>query len=229
MSISTPNKTFTIPSGTTYAFIHRRPSNPQKPTLLFLHGFPCTSYEWRHQIHHFINLGYGVLAPDLLGYGGSSKPTSPSAYLGSIMASDIIAILNHEDINSPVIGIAHDWGTYLLSQLAVYYPERFQKYVFLSVPFRPPGIAMDVHAINAATKKELGYPMCAYWLFLTEEGTGKLLGDHVSLGQFRKVHSFIFIFCKHRYHRHQDMTGNKDLAIAWIVEPGEFATRAHRG
>lgn len=97
------------------------------------------------------------------------------------MASDIISVLDHENITSPIIGIAHDWGTFLLSRLAVYYPERFLKYVFVSVPFRPPGQIMDVHAINERTEKELGYPMCEYWIFLTEEGTGKLLGEHVSL------------------------------------------------
>jgi hypothetical protein len=43
---------------------------------------------------------------------------------------------------------------------------------------------MDVQAINAATEKELGYPMFDYWYFFTEEGTSKLLGDHVSCNVF---------------------------------------------
>jgi pimeloyl-ACP methyl ester carboxylesterase len=96
------------------------------------------------------------------------------------MSSDIISMLDYEDIKSPIIGIAHDWGTYLLSRLSMYYPERFQKFVFVSVPFRPPGAMMDVHTVNRMTEKELGYPMCEYWLFFTEDDTGKFLGDHVS-------------------------------------------------
>ena len=185
MSFPTPNKTLTLPSGTTYAYIHHPPSSPSRTTLLFLHGFPSTSYEWRNQIPYFTARGYGILAPDLLGVGGSSKPTSPSSYIGVIMAADIISILDHEDIKDPIVGIGHDWGTFPLSRLAIYYPERFQKYVFVSVPFRPPGVMMDVHAINEATEKELGYPMCEYWLFFTEDGTGKLLGDHVSGSLFQ--------------------------------------------
>ena len=186
MPLPGPNKTFTLPSGTTYTYIYH-PASPSKQTLLFLHGFPSTSYEWRHQISYFTALGYGVLAPDLLGYQGSSRPTSPSAYLGSIMSSNIISILDHEDIKSPIIGIAHDWGTYLLSRLSTYYPERFQKFVFVSVPFRPPGVMMDVHTVNRMTEKELGYPMCEYWLFFTEDDTGKFLGDHVSCLLFQTI------------------------------------------
>lgn len=101
------------------------------------------------------------------------------------MAADLISILDHEDIKNPIIGIGHDWGTFPLSRLAMYYPERFLKYVFVSVPFRPPGSMMDVDAINKATEKELGYPMWEYWNFMTEEGAGKLLGDHVSLESLR--------------------------------------------
>lgn len=101
------------------------------------------------------------------------------------MAADIISILEHESVASPIIGIAHDWGTYLLSQLATYYSNRFQKFVFISVPFRPPGNMMDVHTVNQVTEKEMGYPMCEYWLFFTENGVGKLLGQHVSSIQFR--------------------------------------------
>ncbi|KAF8459845.1 Alpha/Beta hydrolase protein, partial [Gautieria morchelliformis] len=44
------------------------------PTLLFLHGFPSTSGDWVCQVVYFSSKGYGVVAPDMLGYGGTSKP-----------------------------------------------------------------------------------------------------------------------------------------------------------
>ena len=180
MATPTPNKKLNLPSGTHYAYIHYPPSQPKKPTLLFIHGFPSTSHDWRHQITHFKAQGYGILAPDLLGYGGSSKPLNPEAYLGSIMSADIIQILDHERITGKVIAIGHDWGTYLLSQLAFRYPERFEKFVFLSVPYSPPGKAMDVEMINRVTEKSMGFEQFGYWLFLTEDGAGKVIGDHVS-------------------------------------------------
>ena len=94
------------------------------------------------------------------------------------MSADIISILDHEGISGKVIGIAHDWGTYLLSQLAFRYPSRFEKFVFLSVPYSPPGRAMDVADVNKATKKRFGYEQFGYWLFLTEDGAGKVIGEN---------------------------------------------------
>jgi soluble epoxide hydrolase/lipid-phosphate phosphatase len=179
MPIPIPNKTLTLPSSLKYAYIHHRPTSKTKPTLLFLHGFPSTSADWRYQITYFHSQGYGILVPDLLGYGGTSKPLSVTPYIGSSMSADIIAILDSEDITGPLIGIAHDWGTYLLSQLAARHQERFDKFVFLSVPFSPPGREMDVEQINRATKEKEGYEQFGYWLFLTQDGAGKIIGEHV--------------------------------------------------
>jgi pimeloyl-ACP methyl ester carboxylesterase len=177
MAPKPPNESHTLPSGTTYAY-HYHPSSNGKPTLLFLHGFPSTSHEWRHQISHFHSKGYGILAPDLLGYGLSSKPLEVEKYIGSAMSSDIIAILTHEGLTSGnVVGIAHDWGTYLLSQLAFRYPSYFKQFVFISVPYQPPSRGIDVERVNAVTKKQIGFENFGYWLFFTSPEAGKLIGE----------------------------------------------------
>ncbi|GKT65077.1 hypothetical protein ColTof4_07466 [Colletotrichum tofieldiae] len=59
-------RSVTIPTGTTYRYVFSPPIEPQKPYLLFLHGFPESSYEWRYQIEYFKQQGYGIIAPDLL-------------------------------------------------------------------------------------------------------------------------------------------------------------------
>ncbi|KAH8602386.1 Alpha/Beta hydrolase protein [Bisporella sp. PMI_857] len=164
----------------TYAYIHLpAPLQSGKPTLLFIHGFPATSHEWQPQIEFFSNQGYGILAPDCLGYGGTSRPLDVTLYVGKSMAEDIVAILKHENLKS-VIGIAHDWGTYLLSNLVTWYEDRIEKLVFMSVGFSPPGRKLDVHGINRATKKKLGYELFGYQVFLASEGAGKIIGDHAS-------------------------------------------------
>ncbi|KAJ7160631.1 hypothetical protein C8R43DRAFT_1124095 [Mycena crocata] len=40
----------------------------------------------------FVKHGYGVLAPDLLGYGGTDKPSELAAYAKSLVLADIIDI-----------------------------------------------------------------------------------------------------------------------------------------
>ena len=84
------------------------PAHAEKPTLLFLHGFPSTSYDWRKQVPHFQARGYGIIVPDLLGYGGTDKPVATEAYRPSLMAKDIIDILDAEGLER-VIVIGHDW------------------------------------------------------------------------------------------------------------------------
>lgn len=105
-------KLTTISSSTTYCYVHFTPSSP-KPTNFFLHGFPSSSYDWRHQISHFSSHGYGVLVPDLLGYGGTDKPVSPNAYLGKKMATEVVDVLDYEGLDM-VHAVGHDFGSHLL-------------------------------------------------------------------------------------------------------------------
>lgn len=96
-----------LPKGTTYNYVFSRP-HKNKPYILFLHGFPSSSYDWRHQIHFFVDAGYGVIAPDLLGYGGTEKPLELEAYRLKTMSDDIASILDHHEIEQ-VIAVGHDW------------------------------------------------------------------------------------------------------------------------
>ena len=77
-------------------------------SLLFLHGFPSTSQDWAIQVEYFSAKGYKIIVPDLLGYGGSSKPADPFEYRIRAIADDVIDILNAEHI-ARVTVIAHDW------------------------------------------------------------------------------------------------------------------------
>ena len=96
-----------LPSGTTYRYIFSSPLDPQKPFLLFLHGFPETSHGWHHQIMYFTQRGYGVIGPDLLGYGGTDSPADLESYSFKHMAGHLGEILDFEGVDT-VIGIAHD-------------------------------------------------------------------------------------------------------------------------
>lgn len=86
-------------------------SKDNKPYLLFLHGFPCTSYDWRYQIAFFGDQGYGLVVPDMLGYGGTSKPVDPEEYKSSLLTKDLVEILDAEGIENVVV-IGHDWYVY---------------------------------------------------------------------------------------------------------------------
>jgi soluble epoxide hydrolase/lipid-phosphate phosphatase len=100
--------TYATSRSLTYSYIHISPQSPNTQYILFLHGFPSTSRDWRHQISFFAAKGYGILAPDLLGFGETSKPSELEMYKGKSMAKDIVEIMDSERIET-VVGVAHDW------------------------------------------------------------------------------------------------------------------------
>ena len=100
-------KSTKLPNGTTYTYVHVLPKG-SKPYLLLLHGWPSSSYDWRHQISYFQDRGYGLIVPDLLGYGGTDKPMEKEAYRLKKMSEEVIGILDAEGVKG-CVGVAHDW------------------------------------------------------------------------------------------------------------------------
>ena len=54
--------------------------NPSIPTLLFVHGFPDDATMWAGAMPIMLQLPYPMILLDILGMGGSSKPSDPSLY-----------------------------------------------------------------------------------------------------------------------------------------------------
>jgi soluble epoxide hydrolase/lipid-phosphate phosphatase len=101
------SKSIRLSDGTQYALVHVDPA-PSQPTFLLLHGFPSSSYDWRHQIRALQAGGFGVVAPDLLGYGDTDSPSAREAYSLKNMSDHIAEILRKLGITK-VIGVGHDW------------------------------------------------------------------------------------------------------------------------
>jgi pimeloyl-ACP methyl ester carboxylesterase len=159
-----------------YHYFYSAPRDA-KPTLLFLHGFPSTSYDWRQQVVFFRQEGYGLIVPDLLGYGGTAKPTDAAAYKQSLICADLVDILDAEKVSQAIV-IGHDWGSVTTGRLANYYPDRFTGFAFLAVGYVAPNPHFNVDAINAMTKQMVGYELMGYWIFFSEEEAHKLIETH---------------------------------------------------
>ena len=65
--------TLEIPAGK-FTFTARESGPGDGPLVLFLHGFPQSSYEWRHQVAALGAAGYHAVAPDLRGYSPGARP-----------------------------------------------------------------------------------------------------------------------------------------------------------
>ncbi|KUL82401.1 hypothetical protein ZTR_10326 [Talaromyces verruculosus] len=166
------SKITTVRDGTKYAYIHIPPADTNRPTFLLLHGFPSTSYDWRHVVPLLKKLGYGVLVPDLLGYGDSDKPADLEAYSFKRMADHLVELVVGKGLEQ-VIGVGHDWGSTLLSTAALLYPNRFSGLVFTAVGYNPPA-SFDLQSVNTMVKAYIGYPAFAYMEFFNEDGAAAI-------------------------------------------------------
>jgi soluble epoxide hydrolase/lipid-phosphate phosphatase len=101
------SKSITLEDGTTYAYVFVAPSSPSLPTFFLLHGFPSSSFDWRRVIPLLEEIGYGVVAPDLLGFGDSDKPGNLSAYSLKRAADHFSELISRERLQN-VIGVGHD-------------------------------------------------------------------------------------------------------------------------
>jgi pimeloyl-ACP methyl ester carboxylesterase len=84
------------------------------PLLVFLHGFPSSSYDWRLLLG--VETEHAVLAPDFLGFGLSEKPRDHDYTLH--WQADLVEelVCRHGD-RRPVFLVAHDMGTSVANEL----------------------------------------------------------------------------------------------------------------
>jgi pimeloyl-ACP methyl ester carboxylesterase len=106
------------------------------PVVVLSHGFPESSYSWRHQVEPLADAGYRVLVPDQRGYAGSSAPRDEAAYRCDHLGADLLALLDDVDAESALF-VGHDWGSLLVWDLARMNPERVRGVVNVSVPYTP--------------------------------------------------------------------------------------------
>ncbi|WP_127782121.1 alpha/beta hydrolase [Rhodococcus sp. X156] len=106
----------------------------QGPLVVLLHGFPHTSFSWRHQIGVIADAGYRVVAPDLRGMGQTSAPTDGSGYGVDAAVGDLVGLLDHLGEEQAVFS-GLDFGGMAAYDLAYHHPERMRAVIGLQNPF----------------------------------------------------------------------------------------------
>ncbi|MEH6663010.1 MAG: alpha/beta hydrolase [Parasphingorhabdus sp.] len=104
-----------------------------KKLALCLHGFPELNYSWRHQIPLLVEMGYKVWAPNLRGYGGSTKPDGIESYRLNTLVQDVAALIDASDAEDVTL-IAHDWGAIIAWHFAIKKIRPLTRLVIMNVP-----------------------------------------------------------------------------------------------
>lgn len=100
--------------------------------LLLLHGFPDSAKVWRNMIPGLVANGFRVIAPDQRGFGETTAPAKTGDYAILQIAADAIALLDALGVERAAL-VAHDWGAVIGWRLAADHPDRFTRFVALSV------------------------------------------------------------------------------------------------
>lgn len=101
----------------------------QGDVILFVHGTPSWSFEWRHLIKA-LSPNYRCIAPDHIGFGLSGKPKGYN-YTAQQHADNLeafISALNLKDITL----VVHDFGGPIGLNYAVKNPDNIKKLVILN-------------------------------------------------------------------------------------------------
>ena len=96
--------------------------------ILCLHGEPSWSYLYRKMIPPFVAAGFRVLAPDLVGFGKSDKPSSQDDYSYKNHLDWMSAWLEKIDGKNLTL-VCQDWGGLIGLRLVCATPERFKRVV----------------------------------------------------------------------------------------------------
>ncbi|MBE9536030.1 MAG: alpha/beta fold hydrolase [Proteobacteria bacterium] len=96
--------------------------------VLLIHGFPLCNKMWSPQIKALTRAGFRVIAPDLRGFGGSDAGYAPFSI--DLLSDDIIALMDHLEIEKAVIG-GMSMGGYILLNLLDRYMDRISAAVFI--------------------------------------------------------------------------------------------------
>ncbi len=157
-------------------------AGPENGELVFmLHGFPQSSYEWRHQIPVVAEMGFRVVAPDQRGYSPGARPEGVAAYAVPNLVADVVGMadeLGRERFH--VVG--HDWGAMVAWSVGLAHPDRVISLVPLSVP-HPSAFG---EALISSTGDQAGRSSY-FQLFASDSAVATFLADDAA--QLRAIYT----------------------------------------
>ena len=138
---------------------------------LCLHGFPESRFSWRHQLPVLAQAGWHAVAPDLRGYGDTTRPIGRNAYNMDRLVGDVVALFDALGARRRLL-VAHDWGAIIAWQVAIRRSRALDGLVIMNVPH--PAVASAVARRSLAQLRRSWYIFFFQLPFLPEI----MLGAH---------------------------------------------------
>ena len=106
------------------------PAKEGMPTVTLLHGKNFNGAYWQTTADFLSDKGYGVLIPDQIGFGKSSKPKDYQ-YSFADLAQNTKGLIDSLGIQSTII-VGHSMGGMLASRFSLLYPDSVSKLILLN-------------------------------------------------------------------------------------------------
>lgn len=117
-----------LPAGGLH-YLDEGPAGGGRGTLLFVHGTPTWSYEWRHLVRA-LSAEWRCVAPDHLGFGLSDRPRGFS-YAPEDHARNLLAFVRALDLRDLTL-IVHDYGGPIGLPICLEEPGRVSRVVLVN-------------------------------------------------------------------------------------------------
>jgi haloalkane dehalogenase len=98
------------------------------PVVVLLHGQPTWSFLYRRMIPPLVDAGIRVVAPDLVGFGRSEKPTAVADHSYARHVAWTWALVDALGLDA-MTWFGQDWGGLIGLRLLAAHPERFARFV----------------------------------------------------------------------------------------------------
>jgi len=135
MSTDMPPLQFAHTNGIRMGYYEAGPKSDVPPVVL-CHGWPEIAFSWRHQIKALAAAGMRVIAPDQRGYGATDAPPAVQDYDLEHLTGDLVGLLDHLRIDKAIF-VGHDWGGFVVWQMALRHASRVAGVVGINTPHAP--------------------------------------------------------------------------------------------
>ncbi|MEO7111602.1 MAG: haloalkane dehalogenase, partial [Polyangiaceae bacterium] len=118
--------------------------------ILMLHGEPSWSFLYRKMIPVFVKAGFRAVAPDLVGFGKSDKPSEPDDYSYAKHVAWITQWLEAINLRHATL-VCQDWGSLIGLRVAMENQDRFDRIVVANgfLPTARQSVPFAFHAWRA--------------------------------------------------------------------------------
>ena len=136
---------------------------------LCLHGFPEDRFSWRHQLPLLAEAGWHAVAPDMRGYGETTRPQGRAAYRMAHLIDDAAALFDAFGARRRLL-VAHDWGALIAWSFAIARARPLDGLVIMNVPH--PAVFQRVLRTSFAQMRKSWYVFFFQLPFLPEAMLG---------------------------------------------------------